>query len=135
MAIKVNGFDGNPFDLNSIDSNFRFFTAYYQLTPSGSYVTGGDTVDFTNGGINSAAPPSSVIICADVFSNGVAAGLGAAGGYYTLVPPAGGVPSTALTTWKLQAWAAGGTQVAAGAYPSTVTGDTIIAKVTWKKAF
>lgn len=88
------------------------------LTFSGSYVTGGDTLDFTAVAEKLA---SVQIIQAFVDSqNGNA-------GYY--VPVAG----NALNNWKLKAFTGGGTEITAGAYPASVTTDVVQIAITARK--
>ena len=128
MSIAVNGTDGNPFTTRDIDaSGQNFATTYAVLTPSGSYVTGGDTVDLTP--IASLTPSGSLPIEIDVVGQGNTAGTSwtAIGNYYAVVQ------GTALNNYKLQCWVAAGTQLAAGAYPATVTNDKILVKVLWRK--
>lgn len=135
MSILVNGLDGNPFDILSIDMRQRFYETIYRLVLSGNYVTSGDTLDFTNGGVNSAVPPSSSIVCVNLFSNGPAAGASGIGTEYYPVCPAGGLPSTNVTGWKMTAWLANGTQLTgASAYPAANLADFLVARVLWKKA-
>ncbi len=88
------------------------------LTFSGNYVTGGDTLDFTTVAekLNSA---QIIQVFADS-QNGNA-------GYY--VP----VTGTALINWKLKAFTGGGTEVSAGAYPASVTTDTVQITITARK--
>lgn len=128
MAIAVNGSDGNPFTTRDIEgTGANFVTTYASLTPSGNYVTGGDTVDFT--GMASLVPSGAVPIEVDVVGQGNTAGTSwtAIGNYYALVQ------GTTIANYKLQCWVAAGTQLAAGAYPATVTNDKIIVKVLWRK--
>lgn len=77
MSVKVNAFDNTPFDQRSIFSmGDRFITQLLRLVFSGTYITGGDTLDFTNVGgtptypnavppAASSAPvgPSSITVC------------------------------------------------------------------------
>ena len=127
MAIAINGSDGTPYTTRDLDaSSNNFVTCYAVLTPSGSYVTGGDTVDLTP---IASQVPSATLVEVDVIGQGNTAGTSwtAIGNYYAIVQGA------TLNAWKLQCWVAAGTQLAAGAYPATVTNDKILAKVVWRK--
>jgi hypothetical protein len=127
MAIAIVGTDGNTFTTRDIDaSSNNFVTCYVILTPSGSYVTGGDTVDLT---AVAGLVPSGTLLEVDVIGQGNTAGTSwtAIGNYYAMVQGA------TLAAWKLQMWSGGGVQLAAGAYPATVTNDKILAKLVWRK--
>ena len=103
---------------NEDGSGNNLFYAIATLTFSGSYPTGGDTLDFTQ---VADKLPSTQIIQAFVDSqNGN-------GGYY--VP----VQGTALNNWKLKAFTGGGTEVTAGAYPASVTTDIVQITITARK--
>jgi hypothetical protein len=89
------------------------------VTFSGNYATGGDTLDWTtvveqvgqSGQIAAfATPPVQVKFESQ---NGNA-------GYY--VPVLG----NALNNWKLKCFLGSGTEVGAGAYPSSVTSDVVV---------
>jgi hypothetical protein len=136
MAIKVAGFDGNPFDQRSIIGGFaRFITTMYLLVFSGSYTTGiggGDTIDWTNGGVNSAVPSAQSFqtigpIRTDVDDDGPSTGVLAAGGGYIIIP------GTNLTNWKIKIFATAGTELGTGAYPSSVTSDTVLLRCDWAR--
>ena len=43
------------------------------------------------------------------------------------------VQGTALNTWKLKAFVGGGTEITAGAYPSSVTTDIVQLTITARK--
>lgn len=80
------------------------------LTASGSYSTGGDTLDFTASGvadkIASSQPPVQVWVG------------GTTGDSY------GWVAGTTLANGKVKITTASNTEVVAGAYPARITGDT-----------
>ena len=80
------------------------------ITASGSYTTGGDTLDLTNQSyIPSDALPKQVSIFTQtgvVFS-------------YTWIL------GSALNNGKMKIYQAGGTELAAGAYPAAITSDII----------
>jgi hypothetical protein len=89
------------------------------VTFSGNYTTGGDTLDWTtvveqigqSGQVAVfASPPAQVTFESQ---NGNA-------GYY--VP----VQGNALNNWKLKCFVGSGTEVGAGAYPSSVTSDVVV---------
>jgi hypothetical protein len=88
------------------------------LAFSGNYATGGDSLDFTTVA-DKLGSAQVVQIFADS-QNGN-------GGYY--VPVAG----TTLSNWKLKAFTGGGTEVSAGAYPGSVTGDVVQITITARK--
>jgi hypothetical protein len=138
--ITVNGRDGNPFDQNSMDGmQGRYIKTYHRLALSGNYATGGDTLDFTNGGVNPAVPPlvRGIEGVALKESAGSAASCVGTGCYFEPIGtpgPVGAAGVTALNAWKLKAFQAGGAEQAAGAYtgfsasPAT---DTLELEVTW----
>ena len=109
ISLLPNNTDGSGSDL---------FYAIGTLTFSGSYVSGGDTLDFTQ---VADKLPSTQIIQAFVDSqNG-------SSGYY--VP----VQGNALNNWKLKAFTGGGTELSAGAYPASVTTDIVQITITARK--
>ena len=134
MSISVKGFDGNVFDQNSIDSHQRTFETLHQLVFSGSYPVNGDILDMTNGAINSAVPPSSILLMLEIFTCGPSTGYGATDGRFTLVNPGSTMPSTNFTGWKVRIWAAGGGELSNSTYPSTITGDVIMVRARWRKS-
>ena len=88
------------------------------LAFSGNYETGCDTLDWTTAveqisksgqSISSATPPQQVNFSSQ---NGSA-------GYYVAVQ------GSALNNWKVKCFLGGGTEVGAGAYPSSVTSDIV----------
>jgi hypothetical protein len=103
---------------NTDGSGSNLFCATATLTFSGSYPTGGDTLEFT---LVADKLPSTQII--QVFAdrqNG-------SSGYY--VP----VQGSALNDWKLKAFTGGGTELSAGAYPAGVTTDIVQITITARK--
>lgn len=126
MSVIVNGFDGNPFDQRSVVSSMRVITAIYKLKLTGNYVAGGDALDWTNGGVNSAVPAaqSGGILRVDVCDNGPAAGVLALGGNYVCIPGA------ALTNWLLKVFKTAGSEYT-GAYLADALTDNILLKVDW----
>lgn len=136
--ITVLGFDGNPFDQRSILSEGpRFIRTIVQLKMTGNYPTGGDTLDFTNGGGTPAAPttvppaqgasavgPVRAVLCD---GPSPAAGVVGNGGGYVLVP------GTNPTNWKLKIYATAGTQYANGAYGSDALTDNPTIELWWAR--
>jgi hypothetical protein len=138
MAVTVLGFDGNPFDQRSIRSiGDRFIETLVVLKLTGNYTTGGDTLDFTNGGGTPAAPTtvppgqqySNVgPIRADVSDGPSVAGTVLAnGGSYILIP------GTNPTNWKLKIFATAGAQYANGAYGADALTDNPVLRLTWAR--
>jgi hypothetical protein len=105
-----------PLNVDSSASNFVYAIA--SLTFSGNYPTGGDTLDFTT--VADKLPSTQIVQAFAESQNGNS-------GYY--VP----VQGTALNNWKLKAFIAGGTEVTAGAYPGSVTGDIVQLSITARK--
>ena len=105
-----------PLNVDSSASNFVYAIA--TLTFSGTYPTGGDTLDFTQ--VADKLPSSQIVQAFAESQNGN-------GGYY--VP----VQGSAMNNWKLKAIAAGGTEITAGAYPASVTTDIVQLSITARK--
>lgn len=111
---------------NNVDASAsNFVYAIATLSFSGSYPTGGDTLDFSTVAsfVPSDLPPVNVI--AD--SNGGTGTFGFGGGYFQVIA------GTALNNWKIKFINAGGTELAAGAYPASVTGDSIFLNIAYRK--
>jgi hypothetical protein len=125
MAISVVGYDGAPFaQYHVLDVTGRMFHCKCLLVFSGSYSTGGDTLDFTNGGVNSCVlAPFVKLIDVDIHAQGPAASQSAIGGYYS--PVGFGQPASYPLSGKLKIFAAAGSELSAGAYPSAVTTDVV----------
>lgn len=127
VAIQINNIDGS--------ANGDIFVEGV-LIPSGNYVSGGDTVDFT--GVNSTVTVGPNFTGP---SRELASGflkqlwVGSMGGtllfQYLGIVPSTGSPATAKL--KISASASFGTELSAGAYPAGVTGDTIGFQATFKK--
>ncbi|MGB2642885.1 MAG: hypothetical protein WBG02_13605 [Candidatus Acidiferrum sp.] len=95
---------------NADGSGSNLFYAIGTLAFSGSYTTGGDTLDLSK--VADKLPTMQVIqVLADSQN-------GNAGNY---IP----VQGSALNNWKLKAFTATGTEISAGAYPSSVTSDVV----------
>ena len=146
MTVKVMGFDGNPFDQNSIVADGgRFIATLVQFVLSGNYVAGGDTLDFTNGG-GSAAFPSTVpsaqnrgIAQIDLRPiSKVTGGLVSIGGSYSIIAPGGVIPvplfgANSIQNLKLKLFLVTNAEYTAGAYGSDALGDIVMAKVYWAR--
>jgi len=105
-----------PNNVDSSASNFVYAIA--TLTFSGSYPTGGDTLDFTT--VADKLPSTQIIQAFAESQNGNS-------GYY--IP----VQGSALNNWKLKCFLGGGTEITAGAYPASVTGDIVQLSITARK--
>ncbi len=105
-----------PNNIDSSASNFVYAIA--TLSFSGSYPAGGDTLDFTQ--VADKLPSTQIIQAFAESQNGNA-------GYYVAVA------GSALNNWKLKAFNGGGTEITAGAYPSSVTTDVVQLAVTARK--
>jgi len=103
---------------NQDGSGSNLFYALGTLSFSGSYPSGGDTLDFSK--VADKMPSAQILQVFADSQNGNA-------GYY--VPIAG----SALNNWKLKAFTGGGTELSAGAYPSSVTTDVVQITITARK--
>lgn len=141
MSIKVLGYNSAPFDQGSVLlGGGRFLQTLHVLQFSGSYVTGGDTLDWTNGGVQSAVPPAQsggtvgeinnpVQVQMDESTTNGSTLLGA-GGLYVLLD------GTNLTNWKVKLFKNTGGSVQeypAGAYGSDVLTDDVEIIATWAR--
>jgi hypothetical protein len=106
MAIQITL---SPQSVDGSGNNFIYAVA--TLTFSGSYVVGGDTLDFST--IADKLPSTQIV---QAFADSQAGGAG----YY--VPVAG----TALNNWKLKAFTGGGTELTAIAYSTTFTATDVV---------
>ena len=113
MAITISL---SPMNVDS--SAYNFVYAIATLTFSGSYVTGGDTLDFTT--VADKLPSTQIIQAFAESQNGNS-------GYYVAVAGA------ALNNWKLKAYSGGGTEITAGVYPASVTTDAVQLAITARK--
>jgi hypothetical protein len=105
-----------PNNVDSSASNFVYAIA--TLTFSGTYPTGGDTLDFTT--VADKLPSTQIIQAFAESQNGNS-------GYYIAVQ------GSALNNWKLKAFSGGGTEITAGAYPASVTTDIVQLSITARK--
>jgi len=106
----------SPLNVDSSASNFVY--AIGTLAFSGSYPTGGDTLDFTQ--VADKLPSTQIVQAFAESQNGNS-------GYY--IP----VQGSALNNWKLKAFVGGGTEISAGAYPASVTSDIVQLSITARK--
>ena len=106
----------SPSNVDSSASNFVYAIA--TLTFTGTYPTGGDTLDFTQ--VADKLPSSQIVQAFAESQNGN-------GGYYVPVQGSG------MNNWKLKAFAGGGTEITAGAYPASVTTDIVQLSITARK--
>jgi len=113
MAITISL---SPLNVDSSASNFVYAVATLAFTEN--YPTGGDTLDFTQ--VADKLPSDTIVQVFAESQNGNS-------GYY--IP----VQGTALNNWKLKAFLGGGTEIGAGAYPGTVTGDIVQLSITARK--
>ena len=105
-----------PTNVDSSASNFVYAIA--TLTFSGNYVTGGDTLDFTQ--VADKLPSTQIIQAFAESQSGNA-------GYYVAVT------GSAMNNWKLKCFSGSGTEITAGAYPASVTTDVVQLAVTARK--
>ncbi|HEY2823071.1 MAG TPA: hypothetical protein VGJ06_18645 [Candidatus Acidoferrum sp.] len=103
----------------NVDASGRNFVYVIgTLTFTGSYATNGDTLDLTT--VSEKLSSSQIVqIVADSI-NGNAM-------YYVAIV------GNALNNHKLKVFSAGGTELAAGAYPVGVTGDTVQIRIIARK--
>ena len=104
--------------VTSVDAGGENVYVFGSLGASGSYTTGGDTLDFTT--VADKFPSDQIIQVFADSQNGNA-------GYY--VP----VQGSALNNWKLKAFNGGGTEISNGAYPASVTSDIVQITITARK--
>src|SRR5437879_8841363 len=105
-----------PLNVDSSASNFAYAIA--TLTFTGSYPTGGDTLDFTQ--VADKLPSTQVVQAFAESQNGNS-------GYYVAIAGA------ALNNWKLKAFNGGRAGITAGAYPASVTTDVVQLAITARK--
>ena len=105
-----------PSNVDGSGSNFLY--AIGTLAFSGSYIAGGDTLDFTQ--VADKLPSTQIIQAFAESQNGNS-------GYYVAAAGA------AMNNWKLKAFTGGGTEIAAGAYPASVTTDAVQITITARK--
>jgi hypothetical protein len=131
MAVALGSNDNSAASptIRDVDGSANEFI--YTCTPllfSGSYSTGGDTLDLTPL-VQAATPLAGIgnLLNVVVESNGPSGSQGFGGGYYFFSK------GTTLANGKLLIFASGGSQLGAGAYPSAVTTDVVSLVCTWRK--
>ena len=104
MALTIN--------ISDVDTGGRDLAVVGTLTPSGSYATGGDSLDFTtvSAQFGASQAPLQVWIA------------GSTGDAYAFVRAA----SPTLSNGKVKINTASNTELSSGAYPARITGDTNI---------
>jgi len=104
MALAI-----NIVDIDSGEGNLYVFAT---VTPSGNYSTGGDTLDFTTvaNQLGASQAPVQVWVA------------GSTGDAYAFIRAG----SPALANGKIKISTASATELASGAYPARITGDTNI---------
>ena len=126
MPITINGTDGNPMTTRDVDASANNFVySSHKLAFSGSYATGGDTLDLSS--IAALIPSGSLPLFVFAEGNGSGTQQSAAGGYYVVLA------GNALNNWKMKIFSGGGVELGAGAYPAAVTGDSVYLSVQWRK--
>lgn len=137
------GLDGNPFDQNSVEIiSGRMLKTNVLLKLSGSYATGGDTLDLTNGGGTPASP--TTVPSAQV--RGIAAidvrpiakstsALSAVGGSYSVISSGGvtPIPNSAVNALKLKLFLVTNSEYTAGPYGTDALADMVCAEITWAR--
>jgi hypothetical protein len=104
---------------NNVDSSAsNFVYALATLTFTGSYPTGGDTLDITQ--VADKLPSAQIVQAFAESQNG-------SSNYYVAVA------GSAMNNWKLKAFVGGGTEITAGAYPASVTTDVVQLSITARK--
>jgi hypothetical protein len=106
-------------------------SAIVKLTPSGSYSTGGDTFSIAPGSWTDPNgkgiinyPDSGVIPSVDPVVVGNVGLTSTSEGAYAVV-----VPGTTQSTYKLQIFAPGGTEISAGAYAAGILSGYFLVQV------
>lgn len=128
MPISVLGLDGNPWEASrDMDaSSNNVITTYHKLSFSGSYVSGGDTVDLTS--IAAQIPTGALPLIITYEANGPASSASGGGAYYQFAL------GSALNNNKMKAFAAGGSEQSASSYSSlNITTDIVTLTITWRK--
>lgn len=117
-------------NVQSIDADSDVVVVTGKLVASGSYPTGGDTIDFTSIAFDATYTGPSQII--PTSQPPLSLGVWSEGGVinYVYSPIIG----SAMNNNKLKIGGTTyGTELAAGAYPAAITGDTIAFEASFKK--
>ena len=118
MAITIN--------VQNVDASGIVTWVTGTITFTGNYATGGDALDWSTAteqlgqsgqALDTASPPQQVMFDSQ---NGNA-------GYYVAVQ------GSASNNWKVKCFLGGGTEVGAGAYPSSVTSDVVVFQAQFKR--
>jgi hypothetical protein len=96
--------------ITNTDTGAANIYVFGMLTASGSYSTGGDTLDFTTVAPQIAATKAPIKVWIG----------GSTGDAYAWIP------GTALNNQKMKISTASATELGAGAYPARITGDTSV---------
>lgn len=133
MAIAVQGVDGNTFTTRDVDASANNFVySSHRLVFSGSYSTGGDTLNLSN--VATLIPTALLPISITLTDQGTAAtpSLSAAGGFYEVIQNA--VPTLANFLLKIFKNTAGSiAEYSAGAYTADVLTDVVVLNIQWRK--
>ena len=118
MAIAIN--------VQNVDASGTVVWVTGTVSFSGSYSTGGDTLDWTTAipqvGQNGSAIPSDSQPQQAMFDS-----QDGNAGYYVAVQ------GSALNNWKVKCFQGGGTEISSGAYPGSITGDIVAFQAQFKK--
>jgi len=129
MSVSLLSGDGSgaPVNQNDIDGSANnFIFVQCRLGFTSNYATNGDTLDLTP--LASFGLLFANFIEASIESNGGAAGNpGLAGGNYQYLL------GTTLANGKLKIFATAGTELGAGAYPASITGDVVTLTLVFRK--
>jgi hypothetical protein len=104
--------------VQAVQHTLRTKQLYLIATPSGSYVTGGDTVNLQAITPGKGLADATVGYPGTINESEVAS---APGGYNALL-----VPGATLSTWKLKVYSVAGTELTAAAYPAAVLAGVFI---------
>jgi hypothetical protein len=102
--------------VNRVDQGLNSTYVYGTLAFSGSYPTGGDTLNLAG-----LSGPGGAIVDVASLPHSIAVWGAASFGYGVPAP----ISTYTLSTIKLKITTASGTELAAGAYPAGVTGDQV----------
>ena len=128
----------NPVNVDASANNFIYAIA--TLVFSGSYSTGGDTVDFTT--VADKLLSTQIVSLFAEGASSTTTAVSQSGGFYTLLGNTTTTPGqtsptpTALNAWKIKVFtnsAGSVTELSAGAYPAAVTSDNVQIVLTLRK--
>lgn len=104
--------------VQAVHHQLRTKQLYLIATPTGSYVTGGDTVNLQAITPGKGQADATVGYPGTVSESEVAS---APAGYTALL-----VPGTTLANWKLKVYSVAGTELAAAAYPAAILAGVFV---------